>query len=94
MAVENVAGLFRGGNEGLNFQGADSMVQRIGRGNCADEDEHDQAHALLAIVRTVKEADTGTGKNKQSPDGPRWRRVAFRSFVKRRILDEALGQNH
>ncbi len=36
-----------------------SAVERIGGRHGADEDEHDQAHALLAIIRPMEEADQG-----------------------------------
>ena len=37
------------------------MVQRVSAGHGADEDEHDEAHAFLAVVRTVEE--TGNGRH-------------------------------
>ena len=47
----------------LGLSWGDGVVQRVGRGHGTDEDEHDQAHAFLAVVRTVKEADSGAGEH-------------------------------
>ena len=68
------------------------VVQRICRGDGADEDEHDESHPLLPVVGTVEEADARAGKDEQSADGPRWRRVVFGRFIEGRILDQCLGK--
>ena len=72
--------------------GRDGVVERVGRGHRADEDEHDQAHALLAVVGAVEEADAGAGENQQRADGPRRRRVVLGRLVEGRIFDEPLGK--
>ena len=38
-------------------------VQRIGGGGDPDQHQHDQAHALLSVVGTVRKAHTGAGEN-------------------------------
>src|ERR1700727_2754565 len=47
----------------------------------ADQDKHDQAHALLSVVAAVKERYTGAGENEESADRPWWRLLAFRRRV-------------
>ena len=49
------------------------MVERIGRRHRADQDEHDQAHTLLAVVGAVEKADAGAGQYEEPAD-PVWRR--------------------
>jgi len=90
--VQHLPGLFRRGNELLDVFPGHRVVQGVGGGHGADENEHDQAHALLAVVGPMTEADTGAGKNEQRADRPRWRRVALGSFVKGGILDRPLGE--
>ena len=49
-------------------------VQRISGGHDADQDEHDQPHALLTVVRPVREADAGARQDQDAADPPgRWR---------------------
>ena len=72
-----MAGLLGGGDEVLHVAGGDGVVQRVGRGHGADEDEHDEAHALLPVVGAVEEADAGAGEHQQRADGPRRRRVVL-----------------
>jgi hypothetical protein len=45
------------------------VVERVGGGDGADEDEHDEAHALLAVVGAVEEADAGAGEDQQARMG-------------------------
>jgi hypothetical protein len=68
------------------------VVERVGGGDGADEDEHDQSHALLPVIGAVRKADAGAGKDQQGANGPRWRRVAFgRSKEHIGILDHDSG---
>ena len=73
--------------------GGDGVVERVGGGNGADEDEHDQAHALLSVVGAVEEADAGAGEHQQRADGPRWRLLVLGRLVERRVLDEPLWRS-
>ncbi len=54
--VPGPAGGLRGRNDRLDAVGRCTEVQRIRRRHHADQDQHDQAHALLAVVRAVREA--------------------------------------
>ena len=67
----------RDGGEVLHLAGADGVVEGVGRGHGADEDEHDETHALLAVIRAVTEADAGAGEDQQAADPERRGRVAF-----------------
>ena len=51
--------------------GADGVVERIGGGHRANQDEHDEAHAFLAVIGAVGEADAGASQDQQraNPDG-------------------------
>ena len=65
-AVERLRGVHRAVEERLNVAVRHGAVQRIGRRHDADQDQHDQAHALLAVVRAVREADAGAGEDQQA----------------------------
>ena len=43
-------------------------IQRVSRGHRADQDQHDEAHAFLPVIRAVREAHAGAGQYQQSPD--------------------------
>ena len=90
--AECIGGLLRDGNEVYELIRANRVIQRIGRGHGADQDEHDQAHPLLSVVGTMCEADAGTGADQERPDPEgRWI-VAFRRLVERGVGDEAFHQ--
>ena len=57
------------------------MIQRVGRRDRADENQHDQPHALLPVVRAVREADAGASQNQQGSNPERRRLGALRRFV-------------
>ncbi len=78
--------------EGLDLGGGDGVVERVGGGDGADEDEHDEAHALLAVVGAVEVADTAAGADEQQADVERRRRGAFGGFVEAGILGEQLEE--
>ena len=44
----------------------DGVVERVGGGHGADENEHDEAHAFLPVVGAVGEADAGAGEDEQA----------------------------
>ena len=94
MPVEDVPGLLRSGDEVLNIVSGNSMVERVGGGHCADQNEHDKAHAFLSVVGAVRKADSGACQQQQGADGP-WRRlVTFGCFVEGGVLDKPLGNQH
>src|SRR5579862_9699703 len=64
------------------------MVQRVGGGDGADEDEHDQAHSFLPIVGAVEEADARAGEDEQAANPERRRFGALRGFVEFLVLDD------
>ena len=66
-------------------------IERIDRGHRADQDEHDQAHALLAVVRTVCERHAAARQDEERSD-PQGRRCACRLPVKFRISNEFLAE--
>ena len=74
----------------LHLRRAHRMVQRIRRRHRADQDQHDQPHALLPVVRSVKEAHARAGQHHQRANRPRRRLIAFRRFIKRRNPDQPL----
>ena len=82
--------LIRRRHEGRDLIFMHRTVQRVGGGHGADQDQHDQAHALLAVVGAVEEADQRAGDNQQRPDRQRRRGVALGGLVERRHLDQAL----
>lgn len=43
-------------------------VQRIGGGRATDQDQHDEAHALLPVIAAMREADRRAGEDQQRPN--------------------------
>ncbi|ESY84692.1 hypothetical protein X739_20835 [Mesorhizobium sp. LNHC220B00] len=80
----------RSGLVGFEIVDVGRAVERIGRRHHADQDQHDQAHALLAVIGAMREADAGAGEDQQRADPPGRRGIAFRRLVERRIADEKL----
>ena len=68
------------------------MVQRVGGGHGADQDQHDEAHAFLAVIGTVEEADAGAGEDEHAanPEGGRF--GALGRFVEALVLDDGLHE--
>jgi hypothetical protein len=64
------------GDEILRVFVGDGVVERVGGGHGADQDEHDQAHAFLSVVGAVEEADAGAGEDEQAADVER-RRLGY-----------------
>ena len=62
-------------------------IERIGRRHGADQDQHDESHAFLAVVAAMKETHAGAGQDQQAANPERRRLVALRLFVQRRDLD-------
>ena len=89
--VEDVPGLLAGGDELLHILCGNGMVQRVCGGHRADQDQHDQAHALLPVIGAVEEADAGAGEHHQRANRPRRRLVVLGRFVERGVLDRLLG---
>ena len=69
-------------------------VERVGRRHGADQDQHDQAHALLAVVRAVGEAHAGAGQDQHAADPDRRRLVALGRGIQRGVLDHQLEQSN
>ena len=59
-------------------------IQRVGRGHGADQDQHDEAHAFLAVVRSMREAHARAGQHQQSANPQGRRLVALGLLVERR----------
>ena len=92
VGIKDFAGAVRRGNELLHISRCNGVVQCIGRGHGADQDQHDQSHTLLSVVGTVEEADAGAGEHQQCANGPRRRCVALRRLVESGVLDGRLRQ--
>ena len=56
----------------------------------ADQDQHDQSHALLPVVGAVSEADAGAGEDQQATDPLGRRLVGLRRTVQFGLTDEHL----
>ena len=56
-----LGGLFGYGSEILYLTVANRVIKGIRGGHRADQDQHDESHALLAVVRAVEEAHAGAG---------------------------------
>ena len=64
------------------------MIHGVSGRQDADQDQHDQSHALLAVVRAVPEADAGAGQHQQAANPQRRRFVLFRGLVQFLALDQ------
>jgi len=60
----------------------------IGQRHRADQDQHDQSHALLAIVRAVCKRHARAGQHENAANPPRRRMVALRGLEQLAILDD------
>jgi hypothetical protein len=56
-------------------------VQGISRGDRADQDQHDQPHPLLPVIRAVGETDRRTGEHQKASDPPCRRPIAVRRAI-------------
>ncbi len=89
-AAHYLGRLFGYGDEILDLAVADRVIQGVRGGHRADQDQHDESHALLTVVRAVEEAHTGAGQHQQAAN-PKWRRcVALGRLEEPRILDHEL----
>ena len=79
LAGDHLGGGLRGLLELRDLRFRQRAVQRIGGRHGADQDQHDQAHALLAVVGAVREADAGAGEDQDAADPQRRRLVALRA---------------
>ncbi|MNN18098.1 hypothetical protein D3C81_1313030 [compost metagenome] len=64
------------------------LVQRVRHRQRADQNQHDQPHAFLAIVGAVGKGHPGAGQDQHTTDPPGWRRLAFRCLVQLFALDQ------
>jgi len=88
--AQRVRNLLGDGNEVEELIGADGVVEGVGCGHSADQDEHDETHALLSVVRAVREADTAAGADEKTADPEGWRLVVFGGLIKLRVGDDTL----
>ena len=61
VVMQRAGHLSRNSSEGHNRRLVDRVIQRIRGRHSADEDQHDESHALLAVVRSVRVAHTAAG---------------------------------
>ena len=87
MGAQHLGRLFRYRDEILYLVVADRMIQSIGGGNRADQDQHDESHALLPVVGAVSKAHTGASQDQQAANPEGRRCVAFGRLEKARVLD-------
>lgn len=70
----------------------DGVVERVGGGHGADENQHDETHTFLAVVGAVGEADASAGEQEECAN-PEGRRLgAYGSFVEGAIFDDGFHQ--
>ena len=80
----------RGGGrhlELLHLTGRHGTIERISRRNGADQNEHDEAHALLAVVGAVGERHARARGDERAPDPPGGRLIALRLAIEGRVAD-------
>ena len=80
------------GLEGRHRARRQRLVEGVGRRHGADQDQHNEAHALLPVIRAMGKADPGTGQDQQAADPQRRRRPSLGRLVQRRIADQQLRQ--
>ncbi len=74
MGGEHVVRTLHRGHEGWRLAVRHRAVQRVGGRQRADEDQHDEAHALLAVIGAVEERHQAAGQDQQAAN-PGWRRL-------------------
>ncbi len=67
-------------------------IERIGGGRDANQDKHDQPHALLAVIAAVGEGYTGAGQNQQTTNPPGRRRGILRFLIEFGAAHDELHQ--
>jgi hypothetical protein len=88
LTCDNGGGRLRCGVELGDLAWRQGAVERVGGRHRTDQDQHDQAHALLAIVGAMGIADAGAGEDQEAADPP-WRRlIALRLGIERRDADD------
>src|SRR5208282_5602934 len=70
LLLDDLRGGCRVGLELGDLAVGQGAVEGEGGGDRADQDQHDQAHALLSVVGAVGEADGCAGEDQKSPDPP------------------------
>ena len=80
------------GDEPCHAGGRHRGIDRVDARQDSDQDQHDEAHAFLAVVGSVREADAGTGEHEQQPDPPDRRLRPFGRFVELLLADDRLHQ--
>ncbi|MNE31782.1 hypothetical protein D3C80_1253650 [compost metagenome] len=85
-ALQSLLGYLGDGGElhGLAF--GHRAIEGVGHGQGADQNQHDQAHAFLAIVGAVGKGHTGAGEDQDGADPPGRRRFALGSLVQGAVL--------
>ena len=76
--------------EGLDVARSRSAVQRIGCGDDADQDEHDETHALLAVIGAVREGHAGAGEDQKTPHPERRGSLTLGLLVELGAADQKL----
>ena len=92
LVIEHRGSFFRVSRKMCDFRGRNRVIQGIYRRHRADQDQHDQAHAFLTIIRTMSKTDAGAGQDQQQPDPERWRLIALGRFIQSRDFNQGLGQ--
>ncbi len=90
LPLDDLGGRVRRGAELRDLALGHRTVERVSRGHDADQDQHDQAHALLAVIGAVCEAHAGAGQDQQAADPQRRRLVAFRRLVEVGVAHDRL----
>src|SRR3974390_3422301 len=88
MRIKNALGSEGGLHEGRGLRIFHRAVERVGRRRRADKDEHDEAHAFLAIIVAMREGHARAGEDQKSADPPRWRRVGLGLLIELRQADK------
>jgi hypothetical protein len=77
-------------DERRHLRGGHGPVERVGDGHRTDQDQHDQAHALLAIIRAVREGHPAAGEDQDAADPPRRRRTGLGLLVQLAVFHQRL----
>src|SRR6202012_2023850 len=81
-----------GGGQLLDGSLIGAQVDREGGGQDADQDQHDQAHAFLAVVRAVTEAYASAGEDQQPANPQRRGFVLLGRLIQIFAMDEQFRQ--
>src|SRR5678815_1104270 len=90
--LQSCVGYMRGTDNLIHFLMRRPSIERERSRKNSDQNQHDQAHTLLAIIRAMSKTDAGTGEHQQTANPRWWWFSTLGRFEKFRSLHERFHQ--